>query len=248
MSTNQETQTAPTWGEILPAWGVHIFTASGVVCGFLSLDYIARGQWRLAFIWMCAALIVDSVDGTMARKFRVKEVLPNIDGALLDNMIDYFNYVIIPAFFLYKANLLPEPWPLWGPVMISLVSAYQFVQSDAKTSDHYFKGFPSYWNVVVAYFMMLNLSPWTNLIWLIIFSVMVFIPIKYIYISRNNSRVFQLINLVLIIAWGALFVYMILIFPNQKSWMVYLSLVYPILYGLMSLGVTLQSWFRKDKN
>ena len=104
----------------LLAWSVHLFTASGAVWGMLSLLAIFNGQWSLAFAWMGAAIVVDSLDGFLARKAHVKTVLPEFDGALLDNMVDYLNYVFVPAIFLFKSNVLPEGVPLLGPAAILL--------------------------------------------------------------------------------------------------------------------------------
>ena len=112
---------------------------------------------------MGAAVFVDSFDGIIARRAHVKEVLPDFDGELLDNILDFLNYAFVPAFFLSQADLLPGNIGLVGAVLILLSSAYQFCQNDAKTDDHYFKGFPSYWNIMVFYMFILSLNGWINL-------------------------------------------------------------------------------------
>lgn len=223
---------------IILANAVHVFTATGVVAGFLALDSIVNEQWQMVFLWMGIALLIDMVDGTVARAMHVKEILPNFDGGLLDNLIDYFNYVIIPAVLLYNAHLMPEGWELWGAVIITMSSAYQFCQTDAKTQDHYFKGFPSYWNITVIYFMFLGLDPLINFGIIVLLGIMVFIPVKYIYPSRTKE--FRILNLVLTCIWGIAFVIMIFMFPNSPVHLVHASLIYIAYFFLVSFYITIQ--------
>src|SRR5688500_11328062 len=104
-----QTLWTPTKREKLLAWSAHLVTASGAIWGLLTLLAITNGEWIASFAWMGAAIAVDSFDGFLARRVRVKEVLPEFDGALLDNMLDYLNYVFVPAFYLSQSDLLPEP-------------------------------------------------------------------------------------------------------------------------------------------
>lgn len=206
------------------AWAVHLFTATGAVWGMMALLAIFNEQWSLAFVWMGAALFVDSFDGLLARAARVKTVLPEFDGALLDNMIDYLNYVVVPAIFLYQSDLLPGGAPMIGPAAILLASAYQFCQTDAKTDDHFFLGFPSYWNIVAFYLMIVRLAPWLNLGIILALCVLVFVPFKYVYPSRT-ARFLRLTWLVSGI-WGAANVVILVQYP----------VVNPQLLGISLLG------------
>ena len=142
------------------AYGVHFFTATGAVWGFLGLLAIFEHNWRMMIIYMIVAMLVDGFDGMLARWADVKKYANGIDGALLDNILDYLNYVVVPALFLVEADVLPESVRLLAACSILLTSAYQFTQSDAKTDDHHFKGFPSYWNVVALYMLLMNLPQW----------------------------------------------------------------------------------------
>ncbi len=173
--------------EKLLAWGAHFFTATGAIWGLLALLAIAGQEWMLAFGWMGIAVIVDSFDGFLARRLRVKTILPEFDGALLDNMVDYLNYVFVPAVLLSQAGLLPPSVNVLGASMILLASAYQFCQSDAKTDDHYFKGFPSYWNILVFYLFVMQPNVWVTFTVIAIFAALVFVPVKYIYPSRHQT-------------------------------------------------------------
>lgn len=210
------------------AWIVHLFTASGAVFGLLAIIAIIQQEWQLAFMWMAIAAFVDAVDGTLARQFGVKGVLPEFDGALLDNIIDYQTYVVIPALFVYKANLLSETMAIIIASIIVLSSAYQFCQSDAKTDDHFFKGFPSYWNVVVFYLFMLGTSQTINLIVLVVCGLLVFVPFKYIYPSRMTR--FQKLTLMLSIIWGVMVIIPLVQYPDFQPWLIWASLLYIAYY------------------
>ncbi len=230
---SQDTQWTPSTKQKLVAWGAHLFTASGAIWGLLALLAITNRQWVLAFAWMGAAVFVDSFDGLLARRVRVKEVLPEFDGALLDNMIDFLNYVFVPAFFLYTADFLPRQAALIGAVLILLASAYQFCQSDAKTEDHYFKGFPSYWNIMVFYMFILSLNGWINLAIIVLLSALVFVPIKYIYPSRTTMH--RNLTLALAGIWGMVNVIILTQYPSHAPWLVWISLLYVVYYCGMSL-------------
>ncbi len=176
----------PSRREKTLAWIAHAFTATGALWALLAVLAISNRLWLEAFMWMGAAVVVDAFDGIVARRMRVKAVLPEFDGALLDNILDYLNYVFVPAYFLLQSDVLPGPLRAAGAALILLVSAYQFCQSDAKTEDYYFKGFPSYWNIVVFYMFVLNLAPWLNLALVVVLSILVFVPIKYVYPSPRS--------------------------------------------------------------
>lgn len=222
----------------LQAWMVHLFTASGIIWGFWALLAILNNNWVLAFVWMMLAVFVDSVDGALARRFQVQTVLPNFDGALLDNVIDYFNYVVVPAFLMYEAGLFPTNLGPVGVALILLASVYQFCQTDAKTDDHYFKGFPSYWNIVAFYLFFLGLSSTANLVIIGVLAGLVFVPIKYLYPSRTNER--KGLNLLLTSLWGSINVIILLQYPSPSSVLAWLSLSYVGYYAVTSAIRTLQ--------
>ena len=225
----------PSAGRRVAAWAAHAFTASGVLWGLLALLCVARAEYREALAFLIVALVVDSVDGILARWARVKETTPQFDGALLDNLVDYVNYVFVPAVLLHEAHLLPPSSALVGSAFICLASAYQFCQADAKTSDHFFVGFPSYWNVVAFYLFLGGLDPWVNLAIVAFFVVMVFVPIKWVYPSRTAR--FRGVTLVASALWGALCIAMLVQHPTVAPWLLPASLVY-IVYG-MALSVVL---------
>ena len=163
------------------SWSIHLFTASGAVLGIFSLISIATGNLANAVILMLAALVVDAVDGTLARAARVSEHVPQIDGRRLDDIVDYLNFVVVPVFFLWGAGSVTHPGWLVAPV---LASAYGFSRQDAKTHDDFFLGFPSYWNILAIYLWLLSVGPVAGTIWVVVLSIAVFVPIKYLYPSK----------------------------------------------------------------
>lgn len=147
------------------AWGVHLFTSLGVVVAFLALLAIERGQPQEALLWLFLALVIDGVDGTLARAAKVRDRLPRIDGEVLDLVIDYLTYVFLPVLFIWRGDYLPEALslPLCAAILSS--SLYVFARRDMKTDDGYFRGFPALWNVVAFYFFVLAPSqPVTTLV------------------------------------------------------------------------------------
>lgn len=217
------------------AWSVHLFTATGAIWGFLTLIAIFAQNWRLMIVWMIIAMFVDGLDGILARWFHVKEYARGVDGGLLDNIVDYLNYVVVAAFILIKApNLLPVGFEYAGAFLILLTSAYQFSQVDAKTDEQsfFFKGFPSVWNFLVIYMMLLGLNPWINLLILIVCNILVFVPVRYLYPTRSTRLRRLTLGLTylyaVIGAWG------LLQYPSVPQWVLWASFLYVAYYALLS--------------
>ena len=222
------------------AWGVHLLTASGAAVGLAALLETARGAPRAALLWMLVALVIDSVDGTLARRADVERWVPRIDGRRLDDIVDYLNYVIVPLFFL-AWNLRVEP--LWLAALPALASAYGFSQAEAKTEDGYFLGFPSYWNVVALYAFLLDVSAPVTTAWLVGLSIGVFIPLKYLYPSQMKAwgRAVNAGAGVWILAAAALLLWPEL--PRHTLW-AWLTLAYPIAYVALSFHLGGFAWNR----
>jgi phosphatidylcholine synthase len=226
----------PVWVRKTLAWSVHLFTATGAIWGFLSLRAVYAHEWKLAIVWMAVAMFVDGFDGTLARWFDVKTYASGVDGALLDNILDYFNYTVVPAFFLVEAELLPSALALPGAFAILIASAYQFTQVDAKsdeTNEYFFKGFPDYWNIMVIYMLIMGLNPWLNLVFLLFFAVLVFVPVKYIYPTRTVRL--KRLTLALTYIYAVIGIIGLILFPNVPAWIIYASFVYVAYYVGLSL-------------
>jgi phosphatidylcholine synthase len=221
------------------AWLVHLLTASAAILGLLTLYAIYQANYLTAFWFMLATIFIDSIDGTLARFAKVREAAPQVDGALLDNIVDYFNYVITPAFFLLVSGILPLYWNVLAASAVVLSSAYQFSQADAKTADHFFKGFPSYWNFVVFYLFLCNFTPWVNFSIIITFVILIFIPIKYLYLSRIDyvftSLKARIALMVAVICYGIATLGLLVSYPAMHPLFVYYSWFFGVLYAGLSL-------------
>jgi phosphatidylcholine synthase len=217
---------------ILP-WIAHLYTATGAVIALLATGMTFAHNFRAVFIYMVVATFVDSTDGVLARAFKVKERLPNFDGAKLDDIIDYLMYVFIPALVVWQADLVPVAFPICAAMVLS--SAYGFAQSDAKvkSTDHFFTGFPSYWNIVVVYLYVLQWPQRTNAIILAVLAVLVFVPIRYVYPSRTVALKWP--TLVLGTMWAIAFTWIIWRLPAVDGPWAMISLVFPVYYVALSL-------------
>ena len=189
----------PPWFR-LRAMAVHLYTASGAVLALLILVAAFQGEAVKALWLMLAALIIDSTDGLLARRLKVSEALPFFDGAMLDNIVDYMTYVFAPMVLLWSGGYLPEGNA--GVVFAALpllASSYQFCRVDAKTEDHYFLGFPSYFNVVAFYAIVFEPGSGALATVLIVCSLLVFVPIRYVYPTRTLA--FRRLTLTLTALW-----------------------------------------------
>jgi phosphatidylcholine synthase len=225
-------------GRVALAWGVHVFTASGAVIAAVALLAIMQGDFATAGILMLAALFIDSVDGTMARRIGVASLIPRIDGRRLDDVVDFLGYAIVPSVFMVATGVLPH----WGLAAVPIfASAYGFSQTEAKTEDDFFLGWPSYWNVVALYLWLLEIDPGLGTALVVGFAAAIFAPLKYIYPSK--LAVWRRATIVGGLAWGTCIV-AILLLPETRDrlHLVELSLLYPAYY--MGLSAWLGGWLR----
>jgi phosphatidylcholine synthase len=220
------------------AWLVHLYTALGAVIALFTLFCIEKELFREAFWLMSLAVIIDATDGTFARAARVKELIPWFDGDRLEDIIDYANYVVVPALLLLHADVLPRQDALWLAALPLIASAYGFCQKEAKTADHYFLGFPSYWNIVAFYIYVLQAPRWINAFSIIILSVLVFVPIRYIYPSRSPA--YRGLTNGLGVLWAVALLSVIYLLPQPPRELVWLSLLFPVYYTALSFWLEAQ--------
>jgi phosphatidylcholine synthase len=220
------------------AWIAHLYTASGAVLAFLAATDIFEHDYRTAFFWLYLQVVVDCTDGALARAVKVKQRLPWFNGAKLDDIVDYLCYVFIPALFVWRALLVPDRWSAPVAAAMLLSSAYGFNREDAKTDDHFFLGFPSYWNIVVFYLFVARWPSEVNAAILLALAVLVFVPIRYLYPSRGAA--FQKPTLVLGCIWAILMLVMLWQFPAVSRTVFFASLVFPIYYAVVSLWLELR--------
>ena len=219
----------------MSAWFAHLYTALGAVLALLATFAVFEARFREAFLLLGIATFVDTTDGWLARALRVKERLPGYDGARLDDIVDYLTYVFVPVLLIVQAELLPAGWGGAIGALVLLASAYGFGQTEAKvnTTDHFFTGFPSYWNIVAVYLYVWRLPGTINAILLAVLAVLVFVPIRYVYPSRTT--VLRVPTLVLGAIWGVLVVVSIWRLPATDGVWLPLSLAFPVYYTLVSI-------------
>ena len=219
---------------------VHLYTTSTLLFVVLAVQWILDGRYELALVAMAITLLIDATDGALARKHRVAQTVPHIDGPLLDNVVDFVSYVFLPILFLMHAGLLLEP--MWAfATLLAFSSAYGFSRTTAKQSDEgFFVGFPSYWNVVAFYAYLLDLSPALTTALVIGLSLLVFTGVRFLYVSRLRRG--RLLHFVLGGAWGAVALVALLVEPGPlKTALAYGSLSYVAFYTLHSFVLDRQS-------
>jgi len=224
----------------LAAGAVHVYTACGSVLALLIVLAAVDGE-PVRALWLgLIALIVDGTDGMLARRLRVKERLPWFDGARLDDIVDYLTYAFAPMLLLWTGHYLPSGALGTGLAAVPLLaSCYQFCRTDAKTDDHFFLGFPSYWNVVAFYAIVLRLNATVLGGLLLLLSVLVFVPIRYLYPSR--TRVLRGVNLLLTTVWLACYAVILGQMPHPHPVVVAVSLAYVLYYVSVSLWLTVRA-------
>ena len=183
----------------LRALSVHLFTATGAVFAMLAMLAAVDGKWSLMFLWLVVAFVVDGIDGPLARRYNVRAHAPQIDGVLMDLIIDYLTYVFIPAYALFASGLLPG-WTGWTAIIvITFASAVYFADTRMKTKDNSFSGFPACWNMVIIVIFAVKPEFWTTLILVIAAAVAMFLPLKFIHPVRTAR--WRAVSLPVALAW-----------------------------------------------
>jgi phosphatidylcholine synthase len=184
------------------AFTVHIFTACGAACALLALFAAVGARWSQMFIWLGVALIIDGVDGTLARRLRVSERLPRWSGELLDFVVDYATYVFVPAYALATGGVLPAAAAPALGIIVAVTGALYFADRQMKTADGYFRGFPVLWNIVAFYLFLLRPPPWLGAIAVVALCAATFAPLYFVHPVRASRR--RRLNLAMLVCWGFL--------------------------------------------
>jgi phosphatidylcholine synthase len=214
------------------AWLVHFYTALGAVLAFAATLAAINGQFRDAFFFLIASTVVDATDGMLARRAGIPAATPGFDGARLDDIVDYLTFVFVPMLILYLAGDLPSGWGFWVVAAVLLSSGYGFASLDAKTSDAFFTGFPSYWNIVALYLHAAATPPLFNAVVLLGLVGMVFVRIGYVYPSR--TPVLRGTTNVLGAVWAAMMLAVVWLLPEVPRALVIASLFFPVYYTVLS--------------
>ena len=163
---------------------VHFLTGSGIIFSFLALVSVIEGYKLQTFMFLGVALIIDIIDGTLARRYKIDVIFPNIDGKTLDTIIDYINYILIPCIMLYKFNYLPQNFSLIIPIVILCISLYSYINVKLIDASFSYLGFPSIWNIILLYLEILSFNKWINLLIIIFFVFLKFVPFKVLHPMR----------------------------------------------------------------
>lgn len=211
------------------AWGVHCYTASGAVLAAAALFAASASDFRRAWLLLYVTIWIDATDGLLARAARVHEWLPNFDGRRLDDIVDYLTWVFVPVVILVQAGLIPG-WVAAAPL---LASSYGFARVEAKTSDNYFLGFPSYWSLVGFFMYEFQLPQRAGVPLMLVLSALVFVQIRFPYPTK--MRALRAVTLALGAVWGGCLLALMLLLPERPRALALTSLFYPLYYLLLTV-------------
>jgi phosphatidylcholine synthase len=218
---------------------VHLFTASGAVFAMRAMLAAVSQQWDVMFLWLVVALIVDGIDGPLARRYQVKTYAPQIDGVLMDLIIDYLTYVFIPAYALFASGLLPG-WTGWiAIIVITFTSAIYFADTRMKTKDMSFSGFPACWNMVIIVIFAVQPAFWATLLMVVLFAGAMFSPLRFVHPVRTER--WRAITLPVAVAWTLFAAWAAWVDFHPQSWALW-GLVVTSIY-LCFAGIVQQAWF-----
>lgn len=227
----------------ISAWSVHFYTASGGIMALASLIEIERNNWPAAMAWLFASFFVDGSDGFLARRFKVSEELPGIDGGSIDYVIDFLTYAFIPAYFVYSSGMVTDSLAFPTSAFILLTSAIYYGKKNMVSDQKHFNGFPVLWNLVVFYaFFVFRSGPVFNLVMIIFFGVLHFIPIQVSYPSRNRSnggKMLFAVSLLLLLS------FLLYLYTYPEPHWILILIAYGAL-GYFSFLTIWYSWIKKD--
>jgi len=210
------------------ALSVHLFTATGALLALWALILIVEGEAQLSLILLAIAALIDAVDGTFARRVDVSKHIPQIDGALLDNIVDYLTWVFLPvawAYYFLDLHFL-------AGAAVLICSLFGFSHKQAKTEMNFFRGFPSYWNLVVFYLYLLSATPLITTLVMLILAALVLVPINFVYPSLTEQ--WRRTTLLLSVPYSLMLICMLIWMDETPLWFTILSLYYPVYYVIIS--------------
>ena len=227
-------------GSLMPktkTWAVHLLTASGAGFALLAALAVMRSAWVETFIWLGAALVVDGIDGPLARNVRVGERVPWFDGAILDMVIDYTTYVFIPAMILAHAGLMPQALATPAAILVAVIGALYFADTRMKTREYGFRGFPAVWNMVVFVLMVFAPPPAVSVVVIVALALLTFAPVEFVHPVR--VRRLRPLTLLMTLGW-AIFSLLAVIAELRPNQLVLAGLGLTTIY-LTFVGAALQA-------
>jgi phosphatidylcholine synthase len=179
-----------------------VLTARGAAFALLALILAVGGHWAIMFLCLGFALIVDGLDGPLARAFKVSETLPRYSGDTLDLVVDFTTYVFVPAYAVVASGLLPQSLAIAAGVAIVITGALYFADRDMKTADNHFRGFPAAWNLIAFYLFVLMPPPWISALAIAVFAALTFVPVEFVHPLRVKRL--RMFTVALMVAWALL--------------------------------------------
>jgi len=205
----------------LIAWAIHFYTISGAVVATFGLAEVLTGDANLGFLLIIVSRLIDGTDGFLARRYKIWDVLPDFDGSNVDNLIDIFTYLWIPMVILWQAEIVPIAW-IMPPIVGTL---YVYGNKKMKSSDDFFVRFPALWGAILIYLYYLDATEPVAIGLLLFFTVLCFIPLRYLYPSKNAFL--RTPTLILSMLW--VITWLVILIADQQD-LVWISMVYPLYY------------------
>ena len=233
-----------TPSQTIAAYAVHVFTASGVVCAMLAADEVAAPAPRpkLVFVYLAIQVLIDALDGPMARAVHIKVRAPRIDGRTIDDIVDYLTYTFIPLLLVWRMGWVPAPGGWWvAPAMVA--SLFGFANTAAKDEQGgFFLGFPSYWNIIAFYAGIWHAmaGPWPGAVVIILLSLLTVLPVRFIY-PNLAPRPWKMPTMIGALVWLLLLAWMWKDYPTPPAWLMWVSLIYPAFYIALSVWLDVKS-------
>lgn len=211
----------PTTQQKLAAWAVHAFTLSGFICATFALLALVEKNISLMWLWLGIALVIDAIDGTLARKAQVKKVIPWFDGGIVDIVVDYLTWTFIPAIFMYlHLPLGNKPLSLTLVILVLVSSMFCYANENWKSTDFYFVGFPAAWNIVAVAMYVLGTGAIFNIIAVLVLAVLTLTPTYYTHPFRVKKH--MAVNIAAISLWTISTAWLVAIAPSRPVWLLVL--------------------------
>ncbi len=216
MATQTRTRVRDRVSPGMAAWGIHALTASGVLCGLMGILFILDGSPKAALVWLILAFVIDGIDGPVARKVDCRLHVPNVDGNILDLVIDYVTCVVAPAIFIHQFNLVPKGFTLFAAGLVMVTSLYAFSRTDLMTHDHYFRGWPAMWNLAINVMFVVHSKPFVNLVVILGLCAITCLNVKVPHPVRVHYM--RQVTLPVLVIWLAVMLYLTLASPTAPVW------------------------------
>jgi phosphatidylcholine synthase len=216
MATQTRTRVRDRVSPGMAAWGIHLLTASGVLCGLMGLLFILDDSPKAALVWLIMAFVIDGIDGPVARRVDCRLHVPNVDGNILDLVIDYVTCVVAPAVFLDRFHMVPHGFSLFSAGLIMVTSLYAFSRTDLMTSDHYFRGWPAMWSLAINVMYVVHSKPYVNLFVVVLLCLFTCIDVKVPHPVRVQHL--RQITLPILAIWLGVMLYLTVVSPRAPLW------------------------------